>query len=59
MLKNMGFVMMTGAVMAVFFSPIYIEAGDFAPSAKKEFVKKETHKKKKGSGSGGGCPCGK
>jgi hypothetical protein len=46
--------MMTGAVMAVFFSPIYIEAGDFTPSVKKEFVKKEMHKKKKG-----GCPCGK
>jgi hypothetical protein len=50
MLKNMGFVMLTGAVMAVFFSPIYIEAE--VPTVKKEYVKKETKKKRK-------CPCGK
>lgn len=49
----MGFVMMTGAVMAVFFSPIYIEAGDFVTPAKKEIVKKETQKPRKK------CPCGK
>ncbi len=52
MLKNMGFVMLTGAVMAVFFSPIYIEAE--SPVVKKEYIKKdkETKKKKK-------CPCEK
>ncbi len=54
MLKNMGFVMLTGAVMAVFFSPIYIEAE--SPEIKKELVKnkkdKEVKKKKK-------CPCEK
>jgi hypothetical protein len=54
MLKNVGFVMLTGAVMAVFFSPIYIEA-ETTPPVKKEFVKKEMAKKKKK----GGCSCGK
>ncbi|HEX2579852.1 MAG TPA: hypothetical protein VHK67_05585 [Rhabdochlamydiaceae bacterium] len=51
MLKNMGFVMLTGAVMAVFFSPIYIEA---ELPIKKECIKnvKEVKKKKK-------CPCEK
>jgi hypothetical protein len=51
MLKNMGFVMLTGAVMAVFFSPIFIEAEEIT-SVKNECVKvkKETKKKK--------CPCG-
>lgn len=45
MLKNMGFIMLTGAVMAVFFSPIYIEAE--SPVIKKEHVKKEKEVKKK------------
>lgn len=54
MLKNMGFVMLTGAVMAVFFSPIYIEAE--SPAIKKECVKKEKEGKKKKKG---GCSCGK
>ena len=53
MLKNMGFVMLTGAVMAVFFSPIYIEAE--SPSVKKEYVKKEKEPKKKKKG----CSCDK
>jgi hypothetical protein len=53
MLKNMGFVMLTGAVMAVFFSPIYIEAE--SPSMTKVCVKKEKEVKKKKKG----CPCGK
>ena len=52
MLKNVGFVMLTGAVMAVIFSPIYIEAE--SPPPKKEFVKKEKEVKKKKK-----CPCGK
>ncbi|MGH7890606.1 MAG: hypothetical protein ACRENF_08660 [Thermodesulfobacteriota bacterium] len=52
MFKNVKFVMLTGAVMAVFFSPIYIES---APSVKKEYVKKEPSKKKKK----GGCSCSK
>ncbi len=52
MLKNVGFVMLTGAVMAVFFYPIYIEAE--SPAPKKEFVKKEKEVKKKKK-----CPCGK
>ena len=52
MLKNMGFVMLTGAVMAVFFSPIYIEAE--TPPVKKECVKKEKETKKKKK-----CPCEK
>ena len=52
MLKNMGFVMLTGAVMAVFFSPIYIEAE--APTVKKEYIKKEKEVKKKKK-----CPCEK
>jgi hypothetical protein len=46
MLKNIGFMVLAGALVAVFFSPITIEA--------KEMVKKEYSKKKKG-----GCPCGK
>jgi hypothetical protein len=57
MLKNVRFVMLTGAVMAVYFAPIVIEANDNPPPApvkkeepKKE-VKKEPRKKK--------CPCGK
>jgi hypothetical protein len=54
MLKNMGFVMLTGAVMAVFFSPILIQSDEAPTSVKKEYVKKEIKKKKKG-----GCPCGK
>ena len=45
MLKNMGFVMLTGAVMAVFFSPIYIEAE--LPVVKKEYIKKDKELKKK------------
>ncbi len=45
MLKNMGFVMLTGAVMAVFFSPIYIEAE--TPAVKKEYVSKQKEGKKK------------
>jgi hypothetical protein len=53
MLKNMGFVMLTGAVMAVFFSPIYIEAE--SPSMAKVCVKKEKEVKKKKKG----CRCGK
>ncbi|MBS0647988.1 MAG: hypothetical protein JSS10_02035 [Verrucomicrobia bacterium] len=53
MLKNVGFIMLTGAVMAVFFSPIYIEAE--TPSVKKEYVKKEKESKKKKKG----CPCEK
>jgi hypothetical protein len=52
MLKNMGFVMLTGAVMAVFFSPIYIEAE--SPVVKKEYIKKEKEVKKKKK-----CPCEK
>ena len=52
MLKNMGFVMLTGAVMAVFFSPIYIEAE--SPTVKKEYIKKDKEVKKKKK-----CPCGK
>ena len=54
MLKNMGFVMLTGAVMAVFFSPIYIEAE--SPTIVKECIKKEKEIKKKKKG---GCPCEK
>ena len=46
MLKNMGFVMLTGAVMAVFFSPIYIEA---ELPIKKECIKKEKEVKSKNS----------
>lgn len=53
MLKNVGFIMLTGAVMAVFFSPIYIEAE--TPAIKKECVKKEKENKKKKKG----CPCEK
>lgn len=53
MLKNVGFIMLTGAVMAVFFSPIYIEAE--SPSIKKEYVKKEKEPKKKKKG----CSCDK
>ena len=49
MLKTMGFVMLTGAVMAVFFSPIYIEAE--TPPVKKEIVKKEKEMKKKKKGA--------
>jgi hypothetical protein len=52
MLKNMGFVMLTGAVMAVFFSPIYIEAESTV--VRKEFVKKDKEIKKKKK-----CPCEK
>jgi hypothetical protein len=52
MLKNMGFVMLTGAVMAVFFSPIYIEAE--SPTVKKEYIKKDKEVKKKKK-----CPCEK
>jgi hypothetical protein len=52
MLKNVGFVMLTGAVMAVFFSPIYIEAE--SPEIKKELVKKDKEVKKKKK-----CPCEK
>jgi hypothetical protein len=59
MLKNMGFIMLTGAVMAVFFSPIYIEASTSAPSVKKEFVKKDHKEKKKGKEGKTGCPCSK
>jgi hypothetical protein len=47
MLKNIGFMVLAGALVAVFFSPIIIEA--------KEMVKKEYSSKKKR----GGCPCGK
>lgn len=56
MLKNMGFIILTGAVMAVVFSPIYIEAKTTAPAVKKEIYKKDSKEKKKGKG---GCPCGK
>jgi len=44
--------MLTGAVMAVFFSPIYIEAE--LPMVKKECIKKEKEVKKKKK-----CPCEK
>ena len=51
MLKNLRFVMMTGAVMVVYFAPIVIEASSIT-SVKKEEVKKDMRKKKK-------CNCGK
>ena len=51
MLKNLRFIMMTGAVMVVYFAPIVIEASSIA-SVKKEEVKKDMRKKKK-------CNCGK
>jgi hypothetical protein len=47
MLKNIGFMVLAGALVAVFLSPIIIEAKETV-GVKKEFAKKKKP----------GCPCG-